>query len=380
MIDRKIENKILDGTSIKQGNEPRVAIIILNWNGWRDTLKCLESLQRLTYPNYQVIVVDNGSQDESVERIKAWARENLGKGCVFVKYTSEIALRGGEEDSEEALECAPSKSRMILIRNEENLGFTGGNNIAIHYALQRKYPADYVFLLNNDATVEKDCLTHLVSADQAADAGIVGAVVIDEVGRILFAISGSFTRHFFRGLMGGKLPPKTQDEFWISSVVYGAAMLVRRDVLHAVCKRRGFYLNIYLFAYGDELDFCFVARQAGYKSIVARRAVASHHAGNRLQGRYNPTFFHYYTTRNRILLANSMLPLHWKLLFHSVYFPLSIRRILKMLIQRELYVARAIFCGFVDGYRGITGKWKYHNQEALRYDEGQSSTQKFNLR
>ncbi len=56
---------------------PKVAVIILNWNGWRDTIECLESLQRITYPDYQIIVVDNGSTDVSVERIKAWTRGEI---------------------------------------------------------------------------------------------------------------------------------------------------------------------------------------------------------------------------------------------------------------------------------------------------------------
>jgi len=52
---------------------PKVAIIILNWNGWEDTIECLESVFRNTYQNYQVIVVDNGSTNGSIEKIKAWA-------------------------------------------------------------------------------------------------------------------------------------------------------------------------------------------------------------------------------------------------------------------------------------------------------------------
>ena len=156
-----------------RADPPRVAMSILNWNGWGDTLECLESVRRLDYGNYLTIVVDNGSRDESVENIRAWAKQKLEGPAAFVEYTRETALRGGEETQEAALDAAASRKRLLLIRNEENLGFTGGNNVSIRYALQRPRAADYVFLLNNDATVEEKCLTHLVAAAQKSVAGIV---------------------------------------------------------------------------------------------------------------------------------------------------------------------------------------------------------------
>ncbi|HXW16313.1 MAG TPA: glycosyltransferase, partial [Terriglobia bacterium] len=77
-------------------------------------------------------------------------------------YRRATALQGGEERTERALEDASSLARLVLIRNEENLGFTGGNNVTIHYALNREHPADFVLLLNNDAVVSPSCLARLV--------------------------------------------------------------------------------------------------------------------------------------------------------------------------------------------------------------------------
>ena len=62
---------------LRIANYPRVAIIILNWNGWEDTIECLESLYQITYPNYDVIVVDNGSEDESIEKIKEYCEGEI---------------------------------------------------------------------------------------------------------------------------------------------------------------------------------------------------------------------------------------------------------------------------------------------------------------
>ena len=98
----------------------------------------------------------------------------------------------------------------------ENLGFTGGNNVGIDYALHRRAPADYVFLLNNDAVLDKECLSVLVRVDREADAGVVGAVVTDHTGAILFARSATIFKHFFHVLLGGQPVPETRGEFWES--------------------------------------------------------------------------------------------------------------------------------------------------------------------
>lgn len=306
-------------------------------------------------------MVDNGSTDDSVEKIKKWAIENLVKGYVFSEYSKAIALKGGEEAKEEALEN-PLKPSLVLIRNKENMGFTGGNNVAIYYALHKKYPVDYVFLLNNDAKVEKDCLANLVSVAQKTEAGIVGAIVADEPnGRIQFAGRVSFLSEFFLSAASRSLSiSEKEDEFWPSFCARGTAMLIRKSLLDAVFTHRGFYLNPYLFAYADEVDFCSVSYKLGYKCIVAARAVVYHKEGGSAGGSYNPIAC-YYHTRNRILLARNLLPLYWKILFHIVNLPLCIGRILKHRLSRRPNVCRAMICGLVDGYKGVTGKWEQHD-------------------
>ena len=340
---------------------PKVSIIILNWNGWRDTIECLQSLQRLTYPNYQVIVVDNGSTDDSVERIKAWANENLGEGHLVVEYTKGDTPAGRKEAREDTFEVVPPKARMVLIRNEENLGFTGGCNVAIRYSLQREYPTDYVFLLNNDAKAEKDCLMHLIEVDQRVNAGIVGAVIMDEQGKqILFARADPFPlmHQFLHPIARWYMrPPPAENNFWTSRRVHGAAMLIRKDVLSAVYAQTGRYLNTDLFMYGDEMDFCFVAQKAGFKSVIAKNAIVYHKGAVDLGGSFSPLPC-YYSTRNCVLLANNLLTLRWKILFHLFYLPLKLGHALIRCFHRQPSVAKAIIYGLVDGHRGVTGRWK----------------------
>lgn len=119
---------------------PKIFIIIVNWNGKQDTLTCLSSLHSLDYSNYQIVIVDNGSNDGSISAIKLQFPHHL------------------------------------LLENHTNLGFTGGNNVGIQYALNHK--ADFILLLNNDTKVSSDLLKRFILGfQQFPKAGILGAKI-----------------------------------------------------------------------------------------------------------------------------------------------------------------------------------------------------------
>src|SRR5215211_7434237 len=157
---------------------PRVHILLLNFNGWRDTLECLESVLRLDYPDFRVIVCDNGSSDGSVERIRAWAEGSepaptsdvpslarlvdppIGKPVHYVSYTRAEAERGGRGNA------ADDDARLILVSVGENLGFTGGNNVGLRY-LQSRGERGHVLVLNNDTVVEPSSLRLMVERLEA---------------------------------------------------------------------------------------------------------------------------------------------------------------------------------------------------------------------
>src|SRR5580698_6466820 len=103
---------------------PKLGIIVLNWNSWRETMDCVNSLQHLEYPNYAVYIVDNASSDGSEDRLRAW----------------NPALR--------------------IIQSGANLGWAGGNNAGIQIA--RAEACYHVYLLNSDTTVRSDTLSLLV--------------------------------------------------------------------------------------------------------------------------------------------------------------------------------------------------------------------------
>jgi len=150
-----------------------VYIVILNWNGWQDTIECLESIQQLDYSHYRIVLLDNGSTDDSLEQIKAWtAGKNPvkskfvnyrkdNKGIHVVHYDRNTAENGGIGSKESKLSQLSSSRKLVIVDNNENLGFAAGCNVGIRYALASG--ADYVWLLNNDTVVEKNSLSSLVN-------------------------------------------------------------------------------------------------------------------------------------------------------------------------------------------------------------------------
>jgi len=219
------------GSLSGQAPEPVVAVVVVNWNGWPDTLACLRSLAALEPPGCaHTIVVDNGSADDSVERIAA---EFPG---------------------------------VDVVRSADNLGFAGGANLGIRRAL--KLGVDFVWLLNNDATVEPDTLRALLAEADDRRVGIVGGVLVDpeEPDRVL-AWGGGFV-----GPLGtttaldgpGRLP----------DYVEGSSMLVRTALLERV----GLFDEAFFFYYEDA-DLCRRAREAGWRIAVAPSARVAHAVG-----------------------------------------------------------------------------------------------------
>ena len=165
---------------------PNVTIIILNWNGWEDTIECLESLYQIEYPNYTVIVADNGSEDESIPKIKDYCNGKIKVESNFFSYdpagkpvnVTEYELDRIQKIKKCSKTSLASKNKIILINNNENYGFAKGNNIAVEYALNFINP-DYILLLNNDTVVEKSFLLKLVeTAEEDEKIGIVGPKIL----------------------------------------------------------------------------------------------------------------------------------------------------------------------------------------------------------
>jgi GT2 family glycosyltransferase len=218
-------------------NTPFVHIIIVTWNGKDVTLECLESLHRIHYPSYRIVVVDNASTDGSA-----------------------AALRKQYPEA-------------IVLEQEQNLRFAGGNNAGMRYALD--HGADMLCLLNNDTTVHPEFLTHLVHRMQsAADIGLVAPKiyyhdqpdVIWFAGGVISMWTGTMRHIGIRERDSGRYNTARDIDY-----ATGCCMLVRREVVERV----GMLDDTY-FMYTEDADWCMRIRRAGYRIVYEPDACVWH--------------------------------------------------------------------------------------------------------
>lgn len=306
-------------------NDPRVAIVVLNWQGWPDTVECLESLQRLDYPDFTVVVVDNGSGDDSVAMIRSWAEGRVPVRSPFldydpsrkplhcVRYGREQAEAGGEEGAEATLRQHAPWQRLVVIENGANLGFAGGNNVGLRYALARGDFA-YVWLLNNDTVVRSDSLRHLVrQMQEEPTAGMCGSTLlyyhqpqfVQALGGGSFNRWTAFSRHL-GAFRPADQPVDARAVLAEMDYVLGASMLLSQAFLRDV----GLMSEDY-FLYFEELDW---AMRAGSRyrlawapgSIVYHKEGASIGSGNK--HRHSSLLSDCYFIRNRLFFTRRYFP------------------------------------------------------------------------
>ena len=239
----------------------RTSVIVLNWNGLKDTIECLESLRRITYPDYQVLVVDNGSTGDDAKVL----RERFG-------------------------------DYIHIIENDRNYGFAEGNNIGMRYALANLDPG-YLLLMNNDITVEPTFLSELVAAAQSdAKAGLLGPLIYDYHRPDVVRGTGYGQKiSWWRGTTPGVMSSKPKHEtsgVLETDCLEGSCMLIPRRVLEEVGM-----LDTEYFAYWEETDWCVRIRKAGYKVSC----VISSKIWHKVQPSYIDSRKLYYFLRNNIL-------------------------------------------------------------------------------
>jgi GT2 family glycosyltransferase len=259
-----------------------VYIVIVNWNGWRHTIECLESLLRLNADDFSVIVCDNGSTDGSIEKLKQWATGEIEASREGAPWKLLPDVRRRQPELMIAERCAKRAGERLItvVRVGENLGFAGANNIGIKLALADA-STDFIWLLNNDTQVDPEALTAL-RRRVAEDAGIgmCGATLIysdtaqtiQSLGVHHDYLTGRGT-HLGFGISRDELPPREQIEAEMTYVV-GASMLVSRRFIETV----GLMSEEY-FLYYEELDWAF--RSSGKFHLAwAPDAIVYHKEGS----------------------------------------------------------------------------------------------------
>jgi len=269
----------------------KLAIVILNFNGLDDTLACLDSIRKLKNDDIflETIVVDNFSSDGSQEAL------------------SKI------ED-------------INFIQNQDNLGYAGGNNVGIKYALKRR--ADAVLILNNDTIVEKSFVKNLVRAANKAD--IISPKIYfakgyefhkkryseKDLGKVIWYAGGKID---WQNVIGKHVGVDAVDKGQfsksaITDFATGACMLVKREVFEKI----GFFDEKY-FLYLEDMDLCVRAKKAGFKILFEPRAAIWHKNAASIGGS-GSSLQDYYFTKSRLLFALKFAKLRTKFaVFRQVY-------------------------------------------------------------
>lgn len=305
----------------------KVSIIILNWNGWKDTVECLESLYQINYPNFDLILVDNNSEDNSIEKIRKYCEGNLKLKSDFLNYTDNKPIKlfeYGKKDIEkniinEEFYNLPSNKRLLLIKNNKNYGFTEGNNIGIRYVLNTLNP-EYILLLNNDTVVDRYFLDELVEvAESSPKIGFIGPKVYyyDYKGRkdvINFAGGKQNLWKFKPSHIGYKEIDKGQyDTNKEVDYIHGCCLLARAQMLEDIGLLDKEYVS-----YREENDWAIRGYNRGWKSVYAYKSKIWHKIGGSTNRDTN-LFVDYLETKNRFLFVKKYSN-YWQILSFLVYF------------------------------------------------------------
>jgi GT2 family glycosyltransferase len=306
----------------KADNEfPLVYVILINWNQPDLTIACIDSLNAISYSNARILLLDNGSQDDSVVRIRT---------------------------------CFPD---VLILENHENLGFSGANNIGIEFALAQG--ADYVLLLNNDTVVAPDFLDLLIcTAENDSDIGVVTPKIYyyDFPDRIWCAGAHiDWKTGETHRLRADHIDYSTSTDTSLYSVnfVSGCAMCIKRHVLEAVG-----LLDTRFFIYYEETDLCARITRAGYRLVYVPKSRIWHKVSAAM-GISSPKTI-YYMTRNQILfLCKNTIGLIRAFIFLKVFAKHS-RTLLSYSLKKDKSHLKnnrkAMLIGIRDGLLGRYGK------------------------
>jgi len=303
-----------------------VYIILINWNGWSDTIECLESILRNDYEKFKIIVVDNNSKDNSLAHIRSWANGRLNyyydqtnpllkysfppvdKPVRFIEFEDDHISTNIAKDNEH--------EKITILKSNANLGFAGGNNLGLRYALN-KNDFDYAWLLNNDTVIKNDALSELVTSIQLKQKiGMLGSTliyysqpdVIQALGGAKYNKWFSTTRHVGENLLSANLPAIEENTLQFDYII-GASMLVPKSFIDNIGLMEESY-----FLYYEELDWALRGKTNNWETAFAKDSIVYHKVGksigSNLNGCERSETADYYYLRNRIAITRKFYPLY----------------------------------------------------------------------
>lgn len=288
---------------------PKAAIIILNFNSYKQTIECIKSVKNITYPNYKIIVVDNNSKDDSVLMIKS---------------------------------CFPE---IILLKSEENSGYASGNNLGIKFALDDN--SEFLCILNNDVAVDKNFLEPvietLINDKQAAAAG--PSICFYGQNDIIQAMGGKI--NLYTGLSSlkfkGRKHTEIKDNLYDVDYLGGACFVVKADIL----KKFGLIPENYFLFY-EETEFFLNIKRHGFRLLCIRDSKVYHKVSGTISKYKGLSYF--FLNRNRILFMRRNAKVYHKFFF---FFYIIIETLGRMIIRGE---PALLFKYYYEGFKADKNK------------------------
>lgn len=291
-----------------------VCVVVVNWNGWRDTIECVRSLRAVRTHPLSIVICDNASDDGSSARLVEWLRRESGVQGQLVAPSGPAveALSFPASDEAPANLCA-----VDLLRLSRNVGYAGGLNAGIAWGSQR-FGASTFWLLNNDVKVDPHALAALIAArDAVANAGLCGSVLLDwDPPHHVQAVGGIYRKALGAGWHQRRLPCHPGPGGSCVDIDYpvGASLLVEQDYLERVGPMDDSY-----FLYYEEMDWAERGRRAGLRPVVALGSRVYHKEGASTGShggvRHKSLLSEHYGVVNRLRITRrfwpALLPLVW---------------------------------------------------------------------
>ena len=281
----------------------KVYIIILNYNGFSDTVNCIKSIQKSIYKEYQIILVDNNSDDNSLNEI--------------IKYLDSSNLEYNFSDVFFADNNKQTKKDIVIIKNNENLGYASGNNVGMRYALQYE-DCDFLWILNNDNIIEEKSLMKLVENHDKNT--IYGSKILKYKNpELVDSIGGKLnyylltTSHNFSNTLNSELIKKVDSLDYI----HGTSVFFHKDIINSI----GYFDEDY-FMYYEDVDWSIKAFRKGIQLKIVNDSIVRHY-----KNKYVPLKLRFYSFKNRLLFIYKNYPL---------FFPIQII-LIPIYIIKKLY-------------------------------------------
>lgn len=343
--------------------ENKVAIIIVNWNAWQDTIECIEACGQLAELSAAMIVVDNGSTDGSMKRMLEWAE---GRGAMsstsaqnhsfidFPKNVLRFVTKGSQQELNDLIqEQGLQEKGLYFVADSSNRGFAGGVNVGLSLALSDP-KVEFCWLLNNDTKVDPEALKSLVlHMHKHPNVGICGSTLLYmDKPQLIQAVGGEFNPWLATSqhcLWNQTYSPELCATFDTSVIDYvvGASMFIRRTVLDKI----GFFNEEY-FLYCEEIDFATRMKlqmpemALGYEpaSLVYHKEGASTGANNHQKRAYRYSSDFFFIT-SRLKFIHRFYPTKYWVVRSSMLLVAFNR--LRRKQWRSMILALCVFLGWV---------------------------------